>query len=630
MKSINFNPTNSFAVYLLLLIFAAMPITSMALSVTAERQVLALNETLRLEIKDNSGGDLNKIDLSSIETHFNIINQSNQTSFSMINGRTESNQTLTLILAPKAIGSALISPLTLGKQSSKPIKIKVIKALPAASTLNDQSVIVESETDLAEVMTGAQLIYTYRVIYRVQLNGADISAPQFDGAEVIQLEDKNYHRNINGKNYNVSEKRYAVFFGQAGEVTLPGQRLTALLTGSQRRSFGFDPFARGKELQLESKPITIKVLAAPSINTPNITDTQATQTRQSNIWLPAKDIQIADSWSDDVHTISLGEPVTRSISVLARGLPSALLPEVIGKNVDGINSYPEKPELINQEYTGGIASKRTDTYAIVPTQVGTFTLPAINLEWWNTKANRLEIATLPKRTIIVTAASANGTTVDNSKLTESSGDGSLPPLETSSSNNPSPENPLVRNSSLKNPEPNDKNSVNGFWKPAALIAITGWLITLAWLILRPRPAITNLFPDALAAGQPLQNHSQSLKKIRKQLDQACKNNNASSAKQLLQQWLQAFDKEQHIFSNLDSDGRISQQNGHDILTAINNTKLKSAQQILDNYLFQHRITGNTPWDGAELIDAIASVEALYNSKSNHKDSAKLAPLYPEG
>lgn len=622
MKSISFNLTNSFAVYLLLLIFAAMPMASMALSVTAERQVLALNETLRLEIKDNSGDDLNKIDLSSIETHFNIINQSNQTSFSMINGRTESNQTLTLILAPKAIGSALISPLTLGKQSSKPIKIKVIKALPAASTLSDQSVIVESETDLAEVMTGAQLIYTYRVIYRVQLNGADITAPQFDGAEVIQLEDKNYHRNINGKNYNVSEKRYAVFFGQAGEVTLPGQRLTALLTGSQRRGFGFDPFARGKELQLESKPITIKVLAAPSINTSNTSDTQATRTRQSNIWLPAKDIQIADSWSDDVHTISLGEPVTRSISVLARGLPSALLPEVIGKDVDGINSYPEKPELINQEYTGGIASKRTDTYAIVPTQVGTFTLPAINLEWWNTQTNRLELATLPERTIIVSAAPSNGTAVDNSKLTESSGDGLLPPLETSSSKNSSLENP-----SLHNKEPNDKNAVSGFWKPTALIAITAWLITLAWLILRPRPAITNLPSDSLA-GPLHQNHSQSLKKIRKQLDQACKNNDASSAKQLLQHWLQAFDKEQHICSNLDSDGAISQANSHDILSAINNTKLKSAQQILDNYLFQHRIADNGLWNGAELIDAIASVEGLYNSKSNGKDSAKLAPLYP--
>ena len=567
---------------LILLSVLCLSANTFALSVTAERQVIPINETLRLTITDNDGDDPSDINLSGIEANFSIINESSQSSYSMINGRTESVRTRVLILAPRQLGSALIPPLTLNKKTSKAIKIKVIKALPAASELNDQSVILESLTDTPEVVVGAQLIYTYRVIYRVQLNNAEITPPSIDGAEVTELQDKNYTRTLNGKNYNVTEKRYAIFFNQAGQKTIPSQTLTALLSNSQRRSFGFDPFARGSELRLESKPLTINVQPQPSNQDSSVA------------WLPAAKIELTEGTATALST-RVGEPITRSISVMAQGLPSELLPALTPQTPDGINSYPEKPELVNQEFIGGIAGKRTDTIAMVPTQAGTFTLPAINLPWWNTIEQRWETASLPAKTITVLAAEpsatdnnfiANKTTINN----------------TQEQNN----NPLL-------PANKTEQSV---WMPIALVAIVGWLATLLYLLyllLKPSPTVAKKESSAVITNSADNN----LKEIGKKLQAACKSNDAASAKQQLQLWLATYNESNKNNEQANLNASVSSQ-----------AELNSAITELDNFLFNQH-TAETSWDGSALSKLIQALTAASRKRTNNNKKTGLAPLYPD-
>lgn len=594
----------TFVQTLLLFCGIIISIGAQALTVTAERQIIPINETLRLEIIDNTGAQIDKIDLSGIEANFTIVNQSSQTSFSMVNGRTESRKSLVLMLAPQKLGSMLIPPLTLDQQKSKPIKIKVIKALPLASELKDQSVIVESEVDRGEVLIGSQLIYTFRVIYRVQLNNAEIDGINIDNADVTALEDKNYTRSINGKNYNVTEKRYAIFFSNAGEMTIPSQSLVALLPSNQRRSFGFDPFARGKELRLESKPLTIEVLASPTNNGGS---------NKTGNWLAAQDIQLTEDWPAGKQEVRVAEPLTRSISIIARGLPADLLPSIVPENIDGMNSYPEKPELVNQEFIHGIASKRTETIAMVPTKAGTFTLPAIELQWWSTLNNRVEVASLPARTITVLPAAQssqnNAAGIDNqpaanspASITSQSSDHTN---QIDSSNVPFP--PLGSNSDLSNnaDTPND----NGLWMPLALIAFAGWAITLLYLIFRPSGA------RIIDTGEAKENQNQrNLKVLQKQLELACKNNDASTAKRLLQQWLTAI-----------KDSNPKQQ-------APSHADLDRAISLLDEFLFNQTSQASN-WDGSELANAIksaAKASRTGNSDKGTSGSSKLEPLYPNG
>ncbi len=571
------NKKNYWLTKLILLSALCVSLNTHALSVTAERQIISINETLRLSITDNDGDDPSDIDLSGIEANFSIVNESSQSSYSMINGRTESVRTRVLMLAPRKLGSALIPPLTLNKKTSQAIKIKVIKALPVASELNDQSVILESLTDTSEVMVGAQLIYTYRVVYRVQLNNAEITPPSIDGAEITELQDKNYTRTLNGKNYNVTEKRYAIFFNQAGQKTIPSQTLTALLSNNQRRNFGFDPFARGSELRLESKPLTINVQPQPSNKDP------------SSAWLPAAKIELTENTAIALSS-RVGEPITRSISVMAQGLPAELLPTLTPQTPDGINSYPEKPELVNQEFIGGIAGKRTDTIAMVPTQAGTFTLPAINLPWWNTTEQRWETASLPAKAITVLAAEPSATDnkpISNNILTDN--------------NSKQSNNPLLQANETK----------QSVWMPIALVAIACWLITLLYLLVKRSPTVANKETSATITNSA----ENSLKAISKKLQAACKNNDAASAKQQLQLWLATYNKNN------------KQANLNDAVN--NHTALNNAISELDNFLFnQHAIETN--WDGTALLNVIqALISASGKSTANNKKT-RLAPLYPDG
>jgi len=547
----------------------------LALTVTVERQIIPINETLRLTIVDNAGKDTSDIDISGIEANFSVVNESSQSSFSMINGRTESVRTRVLTLVPLQLGTALIPPLTLDKQTSKAIKIKVIKALPAANELKDQSVILESSVDKSEVVVGGQLIYTFRVIYRVQLNNAEITPPSIEAAELTPLEDKNYTRTINGQNYNVTEKRYAAFFNKAGLSIIPSQSLTALLSNNQRRNLGFDPYARGRELRLESKALTVNVLSQPQAPTP-ITH-----------WLPAAKIELQEN-AQATQNSRVGEPITRSISIMAQGLPAELLPALMPQTPDSINNYPEKPELVNQEFIGGIAGKRSETIAMLPTQAGTFTLPAINIPWWNTDSQRWETASLPARTITVLAAKKSSLSADNNPIKSN----------TANSNQANAQEQNASDSLLGN------TSKNTIWMPIALVALGGWLITLLYLWLKPSQ------PKTAEETSPLTMNSDQtiLKTLSKQLQMACKKNDAAAAKQQLQSWLVCYKKDYPI------EGDLS-------------ITLNKAIATLDNHLFnQHGSEKN--WDGLALQKAI---QALITASSNNKNGLKqspLAPLYP--
>ncbi|MDB2410555.1 BatD family protein [Pseudomonadales bacterium] len=572
------------AVILLFTLFS-LSTTVFALSVTVERQIIPMSETLRLTITDNSGEDPNDINLSAIEANFSIVNESSQSSFSMVNGRTESVRVRSLTLAPRQLGSTLIPPLTLGKKTSKPIKITVIKALPAASELNDQSVMIESSLDKSEVVVGGQLIYTYRVIYRVQLNNAEISQPSIADADITPLQDKNYTRLINGINYNVTEKRYAIFFSQSGQKNIPSQSLTGLLSSNQRRNFSFDPFARGSEIRLESKPLALNVLAKPRAPS-------GLSNGKNTTWLPAAKIEINEETTTS-QTSRVGEPITRSIIIMAQGLPAELLPTISLETPDGINHYPEKPELVNQEFIGGIAGKRTDTIAMVPTKAGNFTLPAINLAWWNTQSQRWETASLAERTLTV-----------------------LPPEVSSEQSNSITSKPIIPNNKNELKENNGgtlalNDSNQSIWMPIALVAMTGWIITLLYLLLRP--TITK--PQAEATSKKIDNDADSLKVISKQLKIACNNNDAANAKQQLQLWLSAY-KNRHSIS-----GQLPTEDASHL-------ELHLAIAALDNHLFNQH-TDSVNWDGAKLTNAIQTLTALSYKTDNKTNKPHLEPLYPE-
>lgn len=583
----------SFSIYLILIQ------TASALSVSVDRQQLPINETLQMYIVSNRSKSLDNIDLSEVEKLFDILGRSTQSEFSMVNGRTESQLKLTLTLSPKEIGQLIIPSLTLNNETSRVLLINVTKAVTPPNQLDDQSILLQASLDKKTALINEQVLYTLTIMFRVGLSNAEITSLELPDTNITALKDNTFQRQLNGKNYQVVEKRFALHFEGIGEQTIPSQTLTAVITSSQRSRFGFDPFSRGKQVRLATDPLIIDIQDIPS-------------SISSSPWLPAESITLSERWDNDKKIIA-GEPITRSIEILAKGLSAEQLPNPDFPTQNGLNIYPEKPEFITEEWHGGIAGKRVDNFVIIPTHAGNYTLPELTFSWWNTKTGKEESATLPAKTLSVIAAPTTNESTGTSPLINTQHDGT-----NNSTTNPT--NQLTTNKQTINAINNGVNREKSdfaysAWKVAAIIFSLLWISTLAlWL----RSHRKNSIDSSITSRH--QSMAKKVNRLKLELIQNCDKNNAAATKQSLHNWLAALGEQDN-----EKNSGHNQTASHiiDIINQLDNPALNTAIDELNQSLFAK--TKSTNWEGKHLKTAVKRIEL--NTHSHQKN--RLAPLYPK-
>lgn len=560
-------------------LFLSTLTTAYGFTVTVDRQVVPINETIRLEITSTNGDNPDAVNLTLLEEKFTVVKETSQNSISIFNGRTDSIKKRVVIITPQEIGKTSIPPLTLNKQQSQAIDITVIKAAPVPSQMDSQQVMLEAEIDQMSTVVGAQTIYTLRIIYQIQLNNAEISPLSIADADIVALDNKNYTRRINGSNFDVTEKRYAIFFNRPGMKTIDGQQLTALTTSRNNRLLGYDPFSRGKELRLKADAVNINVLAKPA------------DADSSPYWLPSSKLTITSSFDTASLNARVGEPISRSIEITAEGLAAEKLPFTLSSPIDSLNSYAEKPEFVNQTFDRGIAGRRKDTVALIPTVEGKITLPAIEVRWWDTSKHRFEVASIEPQVINVLPAINKAPNRD---------DAVIPP---SSNNQLQLDRKLTDNQLVE-----DNQQTLNPWMISTLVLALGWLYTYH--------ARANKNTSQLARTELTLDEN--IERLKRELLLACKQDNPLKAKQALTAYL-SYHKE-----------CMSKDSSIKALTC--DTALKNAMEALDYYLYaDHKLETNdrekTPWNGQALKSAVENTDAQSNQQPPSKKI--LAPLYPE-
>jgi hypothetical protein len=157
--------------------------------------------------------------------------------------------------------------------------------------------------------------------------------------------------------------------------------------------FGRDPFGNdsffatpfgdpGKRVHASSKAVTVKVKPHPASYT-------------AATWLPAEDLTLHDSWAAQPPEFHVGEPVTRVISIDAKGLAASHLPEVSMPAIANMRIYPEEPQRESRTDGAVVYGHSEQSFAFVPQQAGRVTLPEIRLSWWDIKAGKERVAVLP-------------------------------------------------------------------------------------------------------------------------------------------------------------------------------------------------------------------------------------------
>jgi hypothetical protein len=399
-----------------------------------DRPSVDLNESFVLEVMIDTNIDMEP-DLSVLDENFYRGQLSQLSNTSIINGQIRRSRTWTIALMAKATGRQQIPAITVGNEKSLPITIQINE--PTNAPPGEADVFITSEVDQTEAFVQSQIIYRFKVYRAVATRQEGRRDPVISGAEVLierAGDERSYMASLNGREYSVIERVLAIFPQASGEILISPARFEARVLRDGR-------ITGRKVFESDAHTVTVLPIPAPPAEFPNA------------VWLPARDVQLSEEWSREPDEVEAGEPVTRKVTISALGQIETQIPAFDPPEVDGMNVYPDKPDLSRTFEAEGIRGIRRDQYAMIGVRGGPVEIPVLEVPWWDIEAAEWRVATLPSRTINVKAVDVPVP----------------PPVDTPV------EAPGETGEAAAEP------AADGFWKRVAQLTAGAWLLTLlAW------------------------------------------------------------------------------------------------------------------------------------------------------
>lgn len=564
-----------FALMILLLSLFSMPANAAQINVSVDRNPIALTDSFELTFTATVSPDSDP-NFELLQQDFDIINQRKSSQLSWVNGSTNRTIQWSLTVMAKRSGELQIPAISFGNDASQPIAISVVETTPSTTISDDNELFLEVEASPTDAYVQAQVLYTVRLYHRINLAQAALSDPELDNAVVEKIaEDSQFNKQIKGITYRVTERKYAIFPQKSGPMTIAPLVLTAeVITGDPRSHY--NSFFSNQNTQTKrviSKAIKLNIQAAPA-------------TLNGANWLPAAQLTLKETWSNDSLQVKVGEPITRTITLLAKGATSSQLPDLSGQQGEsGLKNYPDQAVVNDQSNADGVVAMREQKIAFIPSAAGNFILPAIDVPWFNTQTQKMETARLSAVTLVAIAAEPANTTVNDTNTP------TAPATQSSQQTTDiTPTSPSTAS--------------NNTWMWASIGFGFAWLLTLLFIFwprlnksrAEPRSKTENLLAPP------------KLKETIQQLKTACADNNPQAAQQALIKWATVS----YNITNLVE------------LSAYCDADLKAELIKLNHALYaKEKLT----WDGSGLLKSVLAKQAKQSSSKNTDDDP-LVPLYP--
>jgi len=588
-------------------------------------------DNITLNIESTVNGDA-KPDLSVLNKDFNILGTSTSSQINIFNGKRSFKKTWSVQLQPKHKGSLQIPAIPVGNEKTQPLKIKVSTLPPEIKAETSKHVFLETSVGINgnETYVQQQIPYMVKLYFDSSMQSGEISQPSVENAVVEELTDgKRYSVIRGGKKFNVVEKHFTISPEKSGKLHIPATTVNGRITiannqATQQRQrldntdtlnkffgqFGNDPFfndpfftdsfgsdffkrhsaAPSKPFSIQSKAIDVNVLPVPKSFT-------------GSAWLPAEELSIRDSWTRSPPELKVGEPVTRTLVVRAKGLGGSQIPTIDVKKPDGIKIYPGQPT--SKTHTDGVTliGRQYFDVTYIPQKSGKVTIPEIKIDWWNVKTKKQETVTLPAWHLNVAPGVLNDTDSDTQN----------------SSKQESPKAATEKSSALKDNQQDTNNAASDStsnlwsWKKTALLSLV--LMTLIAVFYGAKHYQKGRAPQAKQ-----KNKNADLQALKRKALQACDNNDKQAAAKALLKLAQAHwnnDSIQSLGALISHFGNFSE-------------KEVAAIKELEESLYSPTAQNSQQWKGDKLKAVIKTIlENPLTDKSTSTDKATvLKPLYP--
>ncbi len=349
---------------------------------------ISLNETIQLVVELDQQADTLALDIKLLEPNFDVlgISPQNNSSVTVINGQTTQKVSTTWVitLAPKREGLLTIPAFNIAGAQSSPITVTV-KRDHAANKQASSPLSASALVSKRQVYPGEQVLLTVMLSASSDVSNLNASSLEIQNADYELLNQESFSKVNNGIARQIVELKYTVFAKDAGTLKIPSLTFTGI-QGSSRSFFG----QRGKQVVARTKPFDVTVLEKPD---------------SVNAWFPAAHVEIQATWSGDTSLLTVGTPITRTVTIKAQGQRAEAIPPI--RVTSGTNSnysrYEDQPQLSTEKTAEGLLGIRVESEAIVPSTPGNFTLPAVIIDWFNTELKEWQQATLPAQTLVVVA-----------------------------------------------------------------------------------------------------------------------------------------------------------------------------------------------------------------------------------
>ncbi len=407
------------------------------------------------------------LNTADLEKSFRITNRGTQIQTSYINGKSRTYSLLTLTLSPLRSGDLVVPSLQVEGEKTQKLLVKVLPASSSVTISSDElqkkeaftenwddsddfdeigfdnsvenetdkkdktsfdekgksakaSVFLESDLSSKKTYVDGALVYTVKLYYNTTSLNGQIADPVLPGARVERAEkDKTYQTTKNGVLYDVVERTFFLFPTKAGTFDISPATFsgTVAMPLNKKEKEMFSPFGitadvlymgrmGQKEIFLKAPVVSVTVMPVP-------------EKERKKTWLPAKSLSLSESWSPKEAEISLGEAVTRTITVRAQDVSEDILPRLVMPQEQGVKVYEGEEKSSFEIQNGQYVAILEKSFVFMPTKTGKIRLPDVRITWFNTEKEKAQEAVLPAKTLLV--VQKEGTKETNLSLSEKGG-----------------------------------------------------------------------------------------------------------------------------------------------------------------------------------------------------------------
>ena len=400
-----------YIILMICLIGCPLYVAAQQITVSAPSRVAA-GENFRISYTINTR-DVEEFRMGGVPDALEVIAgpyTSSQSSYQMINGHTSSSSsvTITYTLYAAKNGNFTIGAshaLVNGKKlTSRVVKINVSghaarnanngapnmhgnddydepRMRQAGSTISGNDLFIKVSANKRSVHEQEPILLTYKVYTQVDLTQLEGKMPDLKGfhtQEVALPQQKNFHREVvNGKPYKcVTWSQYVMYPQMTGKLTIPSITFKGIVVQQNRNIDPMEAFFNGGSGYVEVH----KDIKAPSISI----QVNPLPARPANFSGGVGKFNI--SASIDKKEVKAGEPITVRVVVGGIGNLKLLKQPVINFPKD-FDKYDAKVTDKTRLSANGVEGNMIYDFLAVPRNQGTYTIPAVEFNYYDTNEN---------------------------------------------------------------------------------------------------------------------------------------------------------------------------------------------------------------------------------------------------